>query len=113
MPVIESICIHVSSELTCAETAIITRMASYPDADNCTAEKMHSMFLGSSYDEIKATLEGLNKSGYLNKNADVYIYYINKLISLCSPEPIKVAAPPSSIPSISSSCLMPIMSIDI
>ena len=56
MPVIESICIPVSNDLTCAETAIITKMASYPDADNCTAEKMHSMFLGSSYDEIKATL---------------------------------------------------------
>ncbi len=79
MPVIESICIPVSNELTCAETAIITKMASYPDADNCTAEKMHSMFLGSSYDEIKATLEGLNKSGYLNKNADVYSLNRSKL----------------------------------
>ena len=79
MPVIESICIPVSNELTCAETAIITKMASYPDADNCTAEKMHSMFLGSSYDEIKATLEGLKKSGYLNKNADVYSLNRNKL----------------------------------
>ena len=33
MPVIESICIPVSNDLTCAETAIITKMASYPDAD--------------------------------------------------------------------------------
>ena len=79
MPVIKSICIPVSNELTCAETAIINKMASYPDADNCTAEKMHSMFLGSSYDEIKATLEGLNKSGYLNKNADVYSLNRSKL----------------------------------
>jgi hypothetical protein len=79
MPVIESICIPVSNDLTCAETAIITKMASYPDADNCTAEKMHSMFLGSSYDEIKATLEGLKKNGYLIKNADVYSLNRSKL----------------------------------
>ena len=50
---------------------------------------------------------------FLSSENLLYIYHINKLISLCSPEPIKVAAPPSSIPSISSSCLMPIMSIDI
>ena len=43
MPVTESICIPVSNDLSFAETAIITKMASYPEADNCTAEKMHSM----------------------------------------------------------------------
>ena len=79
MSVTESICIPVSNDLSFAETAIITKMASYPEADNCTAEKMHSMFLGSSYDEIKATLEGLKKNGYLIKNADVYSLNRSKL----------------------------------
>ena len=72
MPRTETICFPMTNELSFEEVAVITRMASYPEADNCTAEKMHSFFSGSSYDEVKAVLEGLRLNGYLNKKADVY-----------------------------------------